>query len=42
MKIYVEQNNTSSLPKHEKSLLSLANMGYSIEEASAAMERCGK
>lgn len=34
-------NNTSSLPKHEKSLLSLANMGYSIEEASAAMERCG-
>ncbi|CAH1412985.1 unnamed protein product [Lactuca virosa] len=34
-------NNTSSLPKHEKSLLSLANMGYSVEEASAAMERCG-
>lgn len=32
---------TSSLPKHEKALLSLANMGYSIEEASAAMERCG-
>ncbi|KAL4568353.1 hypothetical protein LXL04_023963 [Taraxacum kok-saghyz] len=32
---------TSSLPKHEKALLSLAKMGYSIEEASAAMERCG-
>ncbi|GJT26158.1 DNA (cytosine-5)-methyltransferase DRM2-like protein isoform X1 [Tanacetum coccineum] len=31
----------SSLPKHEKALLSLANMGYSIEEASAAMDRCG-
>lgn len=32
---------SSSLPKHEKALLSLANMGYSIEEASAAMDRCG-
>nr|XP_043617941.1 DNA (cytosine-5)-methyltransferase DRM2-like [Erigeron canadensis] len=31
---------TSSLPKYDKILLSLANMGYSIEEASAAMDRC--
>lgn len=36
-----EATDNSSLPKHEKSLLALANMGYSIEEASAAMERCG-
>ncbi|KAI3699815.1 hypothetical protein L2E82_44371 [Cichorium intybus] len=32
---------SSSLPKHEKAVLSLANMGYTVEEATAAMERCG-
>ncbi|GKD74605.1 hypothetical protein Tco_1332887, partial [Tanacetum coccineum] len=26
---------------HEKALLSFANIGYNIEEASAAMDRCG-
>ncbi|XP_024974277.1 DNA (cytosine-5)-methyltransferase DRM2-like [Cynara cardunculus var. scolymus] len=31
----------SSLPEHEKALLSLANMGYTVEEASAAVARCG-
>ncbi|KAL4581611.1 hypothetical protein LXL04_006134 [Taraxacum kok-saghyz] len=32
--------NYESLPKHEKTLLSLTKMGYSVEEASAAVERC--
>ncbi|KAK9052408.1 hypothetical protein SSX86_029037 [Deinandra increscens subsp. villosa] len=32
---------SNSLPKHEKAILSLANMGYTIEEASAAIDRCG-
>ncbi|KAK1416969.1 hypothetical protein QVD17_26089 [Tagetes erecta] len=32
---------SNSLPEHEKVILSLANMGYSVEEASAAIDRCG-
>lgn len=32
---------SSSLPKPEKAVLSLVNMGYTVEEATAAMERCG-
>ncbi|MFS8032137.1 putative DNA (cytosine-5-)-methyltransferase [Helianthus anomalus] len=32
---------SNSLPKHEKAILSLANMGYTVEEASAAIDRCG-
>ncbi|KAI7724882.1 hypothetical protein M8C21_025808 [Ambrosia artemisiifolia] len=32
---------SNSLPKHEKAILSLANMGYTVEEASAAVDRCG-
>lgn len=35
------QENGHSLPEHDDTLLSLASMGYSVEEASAAMERCG-
>ncbi|XP_071692761.1 DNA (cytosine-5)-methyltransferase DRM2-like [Rutidosis leptorrhynchoides] len=31
----------SSLPTHEKAILSLTNMGYSVEEATAAIDRCG-
>ncbi|XP_023735169.1 DNA (cytosine-5)-methyltransferase DRM2 [Lactuca sativa] len=33
--------NYELLPKHEKALLSLTSMGYTVEEASAAVERCG-
>lgn len=36
-----ETENGHSLPEHDDTLLSLASMGYSVEEASAAMERCG-
>lgn len=35
----VEIPNSSS--EEEKKLLSLANMGYTVEEASIAMDRCG-
>ncbi|KAI3813146.1 hypothetical protein L1987_17863 [Smallanthus sonchifolius] len=31
----------SSLPEHKKAILSLENMGYTVEEASAAIDRCG-
>nr|XP_043606390.1 DNA (cytosine-5)-methyltransferase DRM2-like [Erigeron canadensis] len=31
----------SSLPKHEKVLRSLTKMGYAVEVASAAIDRCG-
>ncbi|KAK9067299.1 hypothetical protein SSX86_014625 [Deinandra increscens subsp. villosa] len=33
--------NGDSLPKHEETILHLASMGFTVEEASAAMERCG-
>nr|XP_043607541.1 DNA (cytosine-5)-methyltransferase DRM2-like isoform X2 [Erigeron canadensis] len=32
---------TSSLPEHEKILRSLTNMGYTVEVALAAIDRCG-
>ncbi|XP_076938877.1 DNA (cytosine-5)-methyltransferase DRM2-like [Bidens hawaiensis] len=32
---------SNSLPAHEKAILSLSNMGYTVEEASAAIARCG-
>ncbi|CAL5351833.1 unnamed protein product [Camellia sinensis] len=35
------QENTESLSDKEKTLLSLAKMGYTVEEASIAMDRCG-
>ncbi|KAK3033032.1 hypothetical protein RJ639_035658, partial [Escallonia herrerae] len=36
-----DEENTSSLSDKEKTLLTLANMGYTVEEASLAMDRCG-
>ncbi|KAF5958691.1 hypothetical protein HYC85_005916 [Camellia sinensis] len=36
-----DEENTDSLSSKEKTLLSLANMGYTVEEASMAMNRCG-
>ncbi|PIN21841.1 DNA (cytosine-5-)-methyltransferase [Handroanthus impetiginosus] len=33
--------NTGSLPEQQKKLLLLTDMGYMVEEASIAMERCG-
>ena len=35
------QDSTDSLPIKDKNVLSLAKMGYTMEEASIAMERCG-
>ncbi|XP_076907966.1 DNA (cytosine-5)-methyltransferase DRM2-like [Bidens hawaiensis] len=32
---------SNSLPTNEKAILSLSNMGYTVEEASAAIARCG-
>ncbi|PWA98113.1 domains rearranged methyltransferase 2 [Artemisia annua] len=39
--IYLVQENGNSLPDNENVLLSLASMGYAVEEVSEAMERCG-
>ncbi|XP_052196507.1 DNA (cytosine-5)-methyltransferase DRM2-like [Diospyros lotus] len=36
-----DEENTDSLSDKDKTLLSLANMGYTVEEASIAMDRCG-
>ncbi|KAI8031233.1 DNA (cytosine-5)-methyltransferase DRM1 [Camellia lanceoleosa] len=36
-----DEENTESLSDKEKTLLSLAKMGYTVEEASIAMDRCG-
>ncbi|XP_060196526.1 DNA (cytosine-5)-methyltransferase DRM2-like [Lycium barbarum] len=36
------KDESSSLSEKEQTLLSLANMGYPVEEVSIAMERCGK
>ncbi|GKF45793.1 hypothetical protein Tco_0135595, partial [Tanacetum coccineum] len=33
--------NGNFLPENENVLLSLASMGYTVEEASEAVERCG-
>ncbi|KAM3283864.1 DNA (cytosine-5)-methyltransferase DRM2 isoform X5 [Capsicum chacoense] len=35
------KEESSSLSEQEQTLLCLANMGYSVEEVSIAMERCG-
>lgn len=35
------QENTDSLSEKEKALSFLKKMGYTMEEASIAMERCG-
>lgn len=35
------QENTDSLSETEKKLRSLQNMGYTVDEAAIAMERCG-
>lgn len=35
------QENTDSLSENDKNLRSLKNMGYPVEEAAIAMERCG-
>ncbi|EPS63407.1 hypothetical protein M569_11378, partial [Genlisea aurea] len=40
-KISPPSAKTGSLSEKEKKLLDLVNMGYSVEEASTAMERCG-
>jgi hypothetical protein len=34
-------NNTDSLTDWEKKMMSLANMGYTVDEASIAVDRCG-
>ncbi|PWA98114.1 domains rearranged methyltransferase 2 [Artemisia annua] len=36
-----EITDNQSLPENEQMLLSLASMGYTVEEASAAVARCG-
>ncbi|XP_052191449.1 DNA (cytosine-5)-methyltransferase DRM2-like [Diospyros lotus] len=36
-----DEECTDSLSDKEKTLLSLANMGYTVEEASVALDRCG-
>ncbi|THG19955.1 hypothetical protein TEA_021576 [Camellia sinensis var. sinensis] len=36
-----DEENTDSLSSKEKTLLSLANMGCTVEEASMALNRCG-
>ena len=36
-----QKEKEKKLPKKEKKLLFLADMGYTVEEASIAMDRCG-
>ena len=36
------QENTDSSFNKEKTVLSLANMGYTLEEASKAIDKCGE
>ena len=38
---FLFQENINSLSDKEKKLLFLADMGYTVEEASIAMDRCG-
>lgn len=38
---FLFQGNINSLSDREKKLLFLADMGYTVEEASIAMDRCG-